>query len=110
VVLYGSETWSLTLRKEGRFRLFENRVLRTIFGPKSDEVPGEWKKIHNEDLHDLYCSPNIVRVITSRRIRWARFVARVGERGQVYTGFWLENLRGRNYLRDLGVDGKTIFS
>ena len=62
VVLYGCETWSLTLREERRLRVFENRVLRGIFGPKRDEVTGEWRKLHNE-LNNLYCSPNIVRVI-----------------------------------------------
>jgi len=68
-VLYGCETWSLTLREERRLRVFENGVLRRIFGPKRDEVTGEWRKLHNEELNDLYCSPNIVRVIKSRRVR-----------------------------------------
>ena len=63
VVLYGCETWSLTLREECRLRVFENRVLRRIFGPKRDEVTGEWRKLHNEELNDLYCSPDIVRLI-----------------------------------------------
>jgi len=84
VVLYGCETWSLTLREERRLRLFENRVLRAVFVPKRDEVTGEWRKLHNEEFNDLYCSPNIVRVIKSRRIRWAGHVARMGERRGLY--------------------------
>ena len=67
VILYGCETWSLTLREERRLRVFEHRVLRRIFGPKRDEVTGEWRKLHNEELNDLYCSPDIVRV---RVIKW----------------------------------------
>ena len=78
VVLYGCETWSLRLRKERRVRVFENRMLRRIFGPKGDEVTGEWRKLHIKELNDLYCSPNIVRVIKSRRMRWAGHAARVG--------------------------------
>jgi hypothetical protein len=77
VVLYGCETWSLTLRKEHRLRVFENRVLRRIFGPKRDEVTGGWRKLHNEELHGLYSSPSIVRVIKARRMRWAGHVARM---------------------------------
>jgi hypothetical protein len=69
VVLYGCETWSLTWKEERRLRVFENRVFKTIFGPKRDEVTGEWRKLHNEKFHDLYCSPNNVRVIKLRRIR-----------------------------------------
>jgi hypothetical protein len=65
-VLYGCETWSLTLREERRLRVFENRVLRRVFGPKRDEVTGEWRKLHNEELSDLYFLPNIVRVVKSR--------------------------------------------
>ena len=79
VVLYGCETWSLSMREESRLRAYENRVLRRIFGPKRDEVTGEWGKLHNEELNDLDCSPKIVRVITSRRMRWAGNVARKGE-------------------------------
>ena len=79
VVLYGCETWSLTLRKERKLRLFENMVLRRIFGPRRDEVTGEWRRLFNEELNDLYSSPNIVRVIKSKRMRWAGRVARMGE-------------------------------
>jgi len=74
VVLYVCETWSLALREERRFRVFENRVLRRIFGPKRDEVTREWSKLHIEELNDLYSSPNIVRVIKSRRMRWSGHV------------------------------------
>ena len=84
VVLYGCETWSLTLREERRLRVLENRVLRRIFGPKRDKVTGKWRKLHNEDLNNLYSSPNIVRVIKSRRLRWAGHVARRGEGRDVY--------------------------
>jgi hypothetical protein len=79
VVLFGFETWSFTLREERRLRVFENRVLRRVFGPKRDEVTGEWRKLHKEELNDLYCSPNIFRVIKSRRLRWAEHVARIWE-------------------------------
>jgi hypothetical protein len=84
VVLYGRETWSLTLREEHRLRVFENRVLRIIFGPKRDEVTGEWRKLHNEELHNLYSSPDIIRQVKSRRMRWAGHVARMGEERKVY--------------------------
>jgi len=77
VVLYGCENWSLTLREERRLRVFENRVLRRVFGPKRDEVTGEWRKLHNEELSDLYSLPNILRVVKSRRMRWAGHVARM---------------------------------
>jgi hypothetical protein len=83
-VLYGCETWSLTLREEHRLSVFENKVLRRIFGPKRDEGTGEWRKLHNGELHNLHSSPNILRQITSRRMRWARHVARMGEDRNMY--------------------------
>jgi hypothetical protein len=82
---------------------YEVRVLRRIFGPKRDEVRGEWRKLHNEELNDLYCSPNIILVITSRIMKWAEHVASMGRR-EVYTGFRWENRRERVYLEDPGVD------
>jgi hypothetical protein len=84
VVLYGCETWSLTLREEHRLRVFENMVLRRIFGPKRDEMMGEWRKLHNEELHNLYSSPDIIRQVKSRRMRWAGHVACMGEERKVY--------------------------
>jgi len=84
VVLYGCETWSLTLREKRKLRVFENMVLRRIFGPRRDEVTGQWRRLHNEELNDLYCSPNIVRVIKWSRMRWAGHVARMCEERGVY--------------------------
>ena len=107
VVLYGCETWSLTLREERKLRVFENMVLRRIFVPRRDEVTGEWRRLHNEELNDLYSSTNIVRVIKSRRIRWAGHVARMGrERGCI--GSWWGNRREGDHWGDLGVDGWII--
>jgi hypothetical protein len=77
VVLYGCEIWSLILREEHRLRVFENRVLRRIFGPKRDEVTRGWRKLHNEELHDWYSSPSIIRMTKSRRMRLAGHVARM---------------------------------
>jgi hypothetical protein len=80
LVLYGCETWSLALREECRLRVFENRVLRTIFGPKRDEVTAEWRRLHNEELHALYSSPIIIRVIKSRRLKWAGHITLLVDR------------------------------
>jgi hypothetical protein len=80
VVLYGCETWSLTLREEHRLGAFENRVLRRIFGPKRGEVTGEWKKLRNEELHDLYSSSSIITIIKARRLRWTGHVVGMGEK------------------------------
>ena len=84
VVLYGCEASSLILREERKLRVFENMVLRRIFGPRRGEVTGEWRRLHNEELNDLYSSPNIVRVIKSRRMRWVGHVARMGDERLVY--------------------------
>jgi hypothetical protein len=84
VVLYGCESWSLTLREECRLRVFENKVLRRISWPKRNEVTGEWRRLHNKELHALYSSLNIIRVIKSRRLRWAGHVAHMGERRGAY--------------------------
>jgi hypothetical protein len=106
VVLYGCETWSPTLREEHRLRVFENRVLRKIFGPKREE-DGSWRKLHNDELHCLYSSPNIVRVIKSRRIRWVGHVARMGW-GDVFTGFWLGGPKEGNHWEDQGLSGRIL--
>ena len=79
VVLYGCETWSLTTKEEHRLRVFENKVLRKIFGAKIDEEREEWRKVHNVEIHSLCQSPDIIRVIKSRRLRWAWHVVRMGE-------------------------------
>jgi len=82
--LYGCETWSLTLREERKLRVFEKTVFRRIFGPRRDEVTGEWRRLHNEELNDFYSAPNIVRVIKSRRMRWVGHVTRMGDERGVY--------------------------
>jgi hypothetical protein len=118
VVLYGCETWSLTLGDEHRLRSFENRVMRRIFGPKREE-DGSWRKLHNDELHSLYSSPNIVRVIKSRKLRWAGHVVRMGKGRGVYRVLvgksegkiprgrarrrWEDNIKPD--LREIGIDG-----
>jgi hypothetical protein len=87
--------------------VFENRVLSIIFGPKRDEVTGEWIKLYNEELNDLYSSPSVVRVIKSRRMRWAGHVARMGERRGV-CGVLVGKSERKNHLGDSGLDGRMI--
>jgi hypothetical protein len=105
VVLYGCETWSLTLREEHRLSVFKNRVLRRIFGPKRNEVMGEWTKLHNGELHNLYSSPDIIRQIKSRRMRWAGHVACMAE-GEICTGFWWQTPKEKDHLKDQGIAGR----
>jgi len=95
--LYGYETWSLTLREERRLRVFENRLLRRIFGSKRDEVTGKWRKLHEEELNDLY----------SKIMNWAKHVIHMGERRVLYR-FLVGKPEGRNRLEDPGVDGMII--
>jgi hypothetical protein len=120
ILLYGCETWSLTLGEAHRLRVFENRVLKKIFRPKREE-DGSWKKLHNDDLHNPYSSPNIVRVIKSRRMRWVGHMARRGEGKGVYRVLvgrpegkrplgrprrrWEDNIK--IYLREMGIDGSN---
>jgi hypothetical protein len=99
---YGCENWSLKMKEERRLRALENRVLRRIFGPKRDEVTGQWRKLHNEELYDPYSSPNIIRVIKSRRMRWAEHV------GEVHIVFWWGNLSVRDHLEEPEVNGRII--
>jgi hypothetical protein len=119
VVLHGCETWSLTLREEHRLRVFEIRVLRRIFGPKRDKVRGDWTKLHNEELQNLYFPPSIIRIIKSRRMRWTGHVARMEEKRNAYRTLvvmpegkrqlgrprrrWVDNIK--TDLREIGWDG-----
>jgi hypothetical protein len=107
VILYGCETWSLTLREEHRLRVFDNRVLRRIFGPKREE-DGSWRILYNDELHSLYSSSNIVRVIKSRIMReWDMWHA--WEKAEVFTGFWLGSPKVRDNWKDMGVgERKTL--
>jgi hypothetical protein len=109
--LYECETWSLILTEEHRLKVFENRVLRKISGPKREEVTGEWRRLHNEELYDFYSSPNTIRVMKSRKMRWAGYVARNVERGEAYRVFFGGGgggLRKRDHFGNLGVDVRTI--
>jgi hypothetical protein len=94
------------LREEHRLRVFENRVVREIFGPMRDEVTGEWRKLHSGELHKLYSSPDIIRQIKLRRMRWAGYVARMGGGGETCTGFSWENPKKKDHLEDQGVYGR----
>jgi hypothetical protein len=96
VFLYGCETLSLTLREEHRPRVFENRALRRIFGPRRVEVTGQWRKLHNEGLRNLYSLPNVIRIIKSRRMRWAGHAARTGKKRNAYRLMW-GSLRERDH-------------
>jgi hypothetical protein len=99
LVLYSCETWSLTLRKEHRLRVFENRVLRGISGTKRDGATGQWIKLHRGELHILYSSPDIIRQIKSRTMRWAGHVARMGE-GRNVCRVFVGKPEGKNHLED----------
>jgi hypothetical protein len=100
-------TLSLTLREEHRLRVFKSRVLRKIFGPKRDDVIGNWRRWHNKELQSLYSLPDIIRVIKSRRMRWVGHVAHMWERRGVYRVL-VGKPEGKNHLEDLGIDGRII--
>jgi hypothetical protein len=107
VVLYGCETWFLTLREEHSLRVFENRVLRRIFGPKRDEMTREWSKLHNEELRDLYSSPNILRMIKLRRMRWAGDVAHIMDNRNAYRVL-MRKPEENTLLENVDIDGRII--
>jgi len=106
-VLYGCETWSLTLREEHRLRVFENRLLRRIFGTKRDKVTGEWKKLYNIELNDLLLTQYWLGDQIEKN-EMGRTCSTYGRRGEAYTGFWWGNLRERDHLQDPGIDGRII--
>jgi hypothetical protein len=95
------------LREEHRLRVCENSVLRRIFGPKRNEVTGEWRKVHNEELNDLYCSPNIVQVIKLRGMKWAGHVESMEERRGTYRVWW-GKLREKDHFEGPGIDGRIM--
>jgi len=107
VVWYGCETWSLTMSGGHILEIFENRALRRIFGPMRDEVTVEWRKLHNEEQSDLYCSPNIIQVIKMRRMKWAGHVARRMEKRGAYRVL-VGKSAGKSHLEDPGLDGRII--
>jgi hypothetical protein len=108
LVLYWCEIWSLILGEEYRLRVFEKRVLRRISGSTWDEIVGGWRTLHNEEPHDLYSSPNIVRMIKSRRMGWPGHVPRIGEERNAYRVWW-ETPKGRYHYENLDVGGRIIF-
>jgi hypothetical protein len=108
VVLYGCETWSLTLREEHRLRVFEKRVLRRMFGPKRDEMVGDWRKLHNEELHNFYFSPNITRMIKLRRMICGQGMYHVWGRRGMHLGFWWESQKERDHQEDVDINGRMI--
>jgi hypothetical protein len=115
VVWYECEAWFQTLREEHRLRVFEKRVLRSRFEPKGGEVRGGWRKLHNEELHDLYSLPSISRIIKSRSMRWAGHVARMGRRRRrkrrrrrMHIGFWKERQKERDNCENIDAGERII--